>query len=120
MNNFAVSLVRTVVPVIVGSLIGLLVTLGIDLPADAGESLTIGIQALAIALYYLGARWLEQRWPIFGYLLGTRAEPVYVTPGTTGGTAWQETPAKVEETNDWVARRSEDLGTSTPSSVDPD
>lgn len=80
MSDFVISLVRTVVPVVVGSLLSWLITLGIELPADAGSSLSLGIQALVIALYYAGARWLELRWPAFGYLLGTKKEPVYVTP----------------------------------------
>lgn len=77
MNNFAVSLIRTIVPIVVGSLVGYLVSLGIELPDGASESLIMSIQALTIALYYMGARWLEHRWPAFGYLLGTKAEPTY-------------------------------------------
>lgn len=77
MSNFVVSLIRTVVPVVVGSMIGFLVARGIDLPEDAAASLNMGIQALAIAGYYAGARFLETKWPAFGYLLGTRAEPEY-------------------------------------------
>ena len=77
MTDFATSLIRTIVPTVVGSLIGWLITLGITLPDHAADSLTAGIVALSIALYYGAARWLEIRWPAFGYLLGTRAEPTY-------------------------------------------
>ena len=77
MTDFATSLIRTIVPAVVGSLIGWLITLGITLPEHAADSLTAGIVALSIALYYGAARWLEIRWPAFGYLLGTRAEPTY-------------------------------------------
>ena len=80
MTDFATSLIRTIVPTVVGSLIGWLITLGITLPDHAADSLTAGIVALSIALYYGAARWLEIRWPAFGYLLGTRAEPTYPAP----------------------------------------
>ena len=29
------------------------------------------------AIYYAAARWLEQRWPILGHLLGPAQAPVY-------------------------------------------
>ena len=84
MTDFATSLIRTIVPTVVGSLIGWLITLGITLPDHAADSLTAGIVALSIALYYGAARWLEIRWPAFGYLLGTRAEPTYPASAVVG------------------------------------
>lgn len=84
MSDFVTSFIRTVVPTLVGSLIGWLITLGITLPEHAAQSLTAGVIALSIALYYLGARWLERRWPAFGYLLGTRAEPTYAGTAPDG------------------------------------
>ena len=86
MTDFATSLIRTIVPTVVGSLTGWLITLGITLPDHAADSLTAGIVALSIALYYGAARWLEIRWPAFGYLLGTRAEPTYPASVTIGQT----------------------------------
>lgn len=77
MTDFVVSLIRTNVPVLVGSLLGWLISQGVTVPADAEVPLTAGIVALTIAVYYAAARWLEQRWPAFGYLLGSRAEPAY-------------------------------------------
>lgn len=97
MSDFVVSLVRTTVPVLVGSAIGWLVTLGITLPEHATDSLTAGIVALSIALYYAGARWLEIRWPAFGYLLGTRAEPTYAPAVAT-----PETVATVIGPSGWA------------------
>lgn len=77
MSDFAVSLIRTNVPVLVGSLIGWLISLGVTVPESAEVPLTAGLVALSIAGYYAAARWLENRWPAFGYLLGTKAEPTY-------------------------------------------
>lgn len=77
MSDFVVSLIRTNVPIAAGSFIGWLISLGLVVPESAEVPLTAGIQALSIAGYYTGARWLEKRWPAAGYLLGTKAEPTY-------------------------------------------
>ena len=77
MSDFAVSLIRTNVPVLVGTLIGWLISLGVEVPEGSETPLTAGLVALSIAGYYFAARWLEKRWPAFGYLLGTKAEPTY-------------------------------------------
>ena len=136
MSDFVVSLVRTTVPVLVGSAIGWLITLGIALPEHATDSLTAGIVALSIALYYAGARWLEIRWPAFGYLLGTRAEPTYapaaapeVVATAVGPSGWADlgTLAAALDEGDPARRALAELGVEpayTPrhaaSSVDPD
>lgn len=77
MNSFAVSLIRTNVPVLVGALISWLITLGVDVPEGSEEGLIVGLTALLIAVYYTTVRFLEKRWPAFGFLLGTRQEPTY-------------------------------------------
>lgn len=108
MSDFVTSFIRTVVPTLVGSLIGWLITLGISLPEHAAQSLTAGVIALCIALYYLGARWLERRWPAFGYLLGTRAEPSY--GGTTPDGAHVVTTLPDREGNDFVRLAAREVG----------
>lgn len=77
MTDFILSLIRTVVPIIVGSVVGWLGARGIDVEPEAVGALTAGIGALAGAIYYAGARWLEQRWPILGHLLGSAQPPAY-------------------------------------------
>lgn len=71
LSPYATSLVRTVVPVIVGYLLALGVRLGVELPADA---LTALLEPVCVAIYYAVARALEEKVsPEFGRLLGKRA-----------------------------------------------
>ncbi|WP_454044418.1 hypothetical protein [Cellulosimicrobium sp. Marseille-Q8652] len=77
MTNFVLSLVRTVVPIAVGFVISWLSLRGIPVEESAQNSLISGLTALITAAYYAAVRALELRWPWFGYLLGTRAEPTY-------------------------------------------
>lgn len=57
------SVIRTIVPVIAGVLIGWAARAGLDLPeGPLAEILTVVITG---AYYGLG-RWLEQRWPAVG------------------------------------------------------
>jgi uncharacterized membrane protein len=83
MSNTFVSFIRTYVPVAVGALISWLVAHDIVLDEEAQTGLTIGLTGLVIALYYLVARLLERKWPIFGFLLGTvKVQPVYQAVNT--------------------------------------
>ena len=82
MSNTVVSFIRTYVPVAVGALISWLVAHDIVLDEEAQTGLTIGLTGLVIGLYYLVARILERKWPIFGFLLGTKQQPVYQTVNT--------------------------------------
>jgi len=77
MSDFVVSLIRTNVPIAVGAFSSWLVSLGLVVPEGAEVPLTIAITAFAAAGYYAAARWLENRWPAFGYLLGSKAAPTY-------------------------------------------
>lgn len=77
MNDFVTSLIRTNVPIVVGALVAWLVSVGIEVPEGSETPLVVGVTALSIAVYYSAVRWLEARWPAFGYLLGTKAEPKY-------------------------------------------
>lgn len=74
-GNAAPSIVRTVVPLLVGWLISLPVTaaLGLD------ETTVTGLVTVALsALYYVAVRSLERRWPGVGVLLGSARQPTYV------------------------------------------
>lgn len=83
MTNTVLSLVRTYVPVAVGALAAWLLSLGVDLSAEAQTGLTVFLTGLIIAVYYTVARLLEKRWPAFGFLLGSTKQPEYVNPPAT-------------------------------------
>lgn len=60
------SIIRTVVPVIVGVLLGWAAKVGLDLPEGAvTELVTV---ALTVAYYAIG-RWVETWWPAGGRIL---------------------------------------------------
>lgn len=74
------SIVRTVVPVIVGAIVSYLATIGIDLQEDVAAALSVVIMAAATAAYYIIVRWLEQKFPKLGILLGYAAVPAGYIP----------------------------------------
>lgn len=78
MSNFITSLIRTWVPIAVGALVSWLLTLGIEIDADAQAGLIIFLTSVLQGLYYLVVRVLEQRWPRIGaLLLGNSSKPDY-------------------------------------------
>lgn len=77
MSATIVSLIRTWVPTLVGSLVAWLLVLGIEIDADAQAGLVVGLTGLLVSAYYGIVRVLERRWPWVGYLLGVPAEPTY-------------------------------------------
>lgn len=78
LNDYLLSLVRTWVPVGVGSVLTYLgVHYGILLPEDMSGQLAIGVTALVVGAYYTVVRGLEAKWPVFGKLLGKKAQPTY-------------------------------------------
>ncbi len=75
---FLASLIRTVVPFLVGLLVSLLARLGLgDLVDVAG--LTELLTLVVGALYYAAVRWLEQNNPAWGWLIGYATAPTYPT-----------------------------------------
>ncbi|MBD2900827.1 hypothetical protein amrb99_98370 [Actinomadura sp. RB99] len=72
------STIRTVVPIIVGVIVGQAARIGLDLPADA---VTAILTPTVSTLYYIAARAIEQHVPAAGrWLLAlglTSARPVY-------------------------------------------
>ena len=69
--------IRTVVPVIVASIIALGVKYGVDLKS-LEETLTVGLTGVATAVYYFLATTLERKVnPAFGWLLGAPKAPAY-------------------------------------------
>lgn len=81
-SNFATSLIRTYTPLIVGALVSYLVTMGIEVDANAQAGLVVFLTAFLQGAYYLIVRILERRFPKFGLLLGSEAQPKYVEPST--------------------------------------
>jgi hypothetical protein len=77
MNSFVTSLVRTYVPIIVGSLASYLALKGIQLDATALAGLTAFLGGIISAVYYLVVRLLEKKFPQVGVLLGVAAKPTY-------------------------------------------
>jgi hypothetical protein len=76
-NDVVLSSIRTVVPIIVGSVIGFLAQKGFDIDRDAAVTTAVG---LCIGVYYLLVRFTEHKWPAAGVLLGSKKQPVYLEP----------------------------------------
>lgn len=79
MPDLSASIVRTVVPLIVGALVTLVAHSGLNLDTvQATELVTV----VVTAVYYILVRVLEQHVsPNFGWLLGAAKTPVYVSAG---------------------------------------
>lgn len=74
-SDQVVSIIRTVIPAIVGAVC---VKLGMELGIDI-DGATAGAFAATVctSLYYAAARELERRFPAAGILLGIRRTPTY-------------------------------------------
>ena len=73
-KNVGKSLVRTIVPVIVGVIMTALADVGIELDEYALREVVYGLTSGG---YYLFARMLEERIPTLGWLLGYPTKPNY-------------------------------------------
>ena len=71
----APSIVRTLVPVAVGQIIAYIATLGIVVPGDVETALTVVLGFIATTVWYTAVRFLEQKFPKIGVLLGWAAVP---------------------------------------------
>lgn len=74
------SVVRTGVPMIVGAIVGWLVTLGFPVDDDLKAAITGFITVIFALLYYILIRLLERIVPKLGWLLGSPKQPVYALP----------------------------------------
>jgi hypothetical protein len=74
MNDFATSLIRTIVPIIVGFLLTQLTRLGV---AIDNATLATLVTAVLSGTYYTAVRWLESKVPALGKLLGKQVTPKY-------------------------------------------
>ena len=71
----APSIVRTIVPLAIGQIVAYLATIGIVLPDDVMAALTVVLGFIVTTVYYLVVRFLEQKFPKLGALLGWAAVP---------------------------------------------
>lgn len=78
MNDNIVAQIRTTVPVIVGAVLAWLAKEhGVIVDESAGVGLTTGLVALLTSIYYAAARFLENKVPSLGWLLGNPKTPTY-------------------------------------------
>lgn len=76
MSNLFTSMIRTIVPTIVGTLCAILVKRGINI--DEAE-VNAWLVPLSISAYYTIARYIEIKVPSAGWLLGMPKQPGYAT-----------------------------------------
>ena len=77
MSDLLKSVIRTFVPVVVGLVIAGFTMAGVDVDDELRGSLLILIDGLFIGLYYTLVRWLEGKFPAFGWFLGLPTAPSY-------------------------------------------
>ena len=84
MNPFAASLIRTIVPIVVGSILGVLARIGLDIDPEGQQALSTLIDSAFIGAYYLVIRIIETKVPQVGWLLGLAKTPDTYTADTKG------------------------------------
>lgn len=95
-QQYLVQQIRTYVPVGVGAFITWLLSLGIDVGAQAQVGLVTFGTALVTGAYFTAASALQRKWPIVGrFLLGSSKVPVYTTSmgGGAGYVAANDDPS---------------------------
>jgi len=78
MTDYGRSLIRTFVPLLVGSVVTWLAARNVNLDASA---IIPAVDAFVAGAYYALVRWAESRWPKAGWLLGATGAPAYSVPG---------------------------------------
>lgn len=78
MNDNIVAQIRTTVPTFIGAVLAYLAARwGIVIDSDASAGLFAGFVALVTSAYYAVVRFLENRFPSLGWLLGNPKTPTY-------------------------------------------
>lgn len=77
MNNLFIGFIRTITPVMVGSVASWFISKGIAINPQDVASVTAVLNTLFTSVYYLAARELEQRHAMWGLLLGIPKKPEY-------------------------------------------
>lgn len=75
MNPFAASLIRTIVPIVAGSILSALTKIGLNIDVAGQEALSTLIDSAFIGGYYLIVRLIETKIPQVGWLLGLAKSP---------------------------------------------
>lgn len=78
MSNYVTSVIRTLVPLVVGTVVSFLAENGLDLDQ---EQITAWLIPLVVGVYYAVARFIELKVPAAGWLLGVPKQPGYA-PGS--------------------------------------
>jgi hypothetical protein len=104
------SFVRTIVPAIVGQVMGYLtVTLGLEVDPQFEGALTAVLGTVFMAIYYLIVRVIEMKFPQIGILLGWAASPDSYSKGLgVDITSKTENTATIEPTPEAI------VGTTLP------
>lgn len=85
-QDYVIAQVRTYVPSGVGALATWLLSLGIDVGAQAQVGLVTFGTALITGVYFTAASAIQRKWPIAGrFLLGSSKAPSYTTNSLGGG-----------------------------------
>lgn len=80
-SDVAISYIRTGATIVAGVVISWLVSLGLDVGAEANTGLTIFLTGVGIGIYYFVGRLIEKRWPWMGrWLFGSSRQPEYTEP----------------------------------------
>lgn len=102
----AASIIRTVVPILLGGLLGWLSTLGIEFDAETSAALTnaviIGVTAAVTMIYYVVVRLIEQKFPQIGILLGLKKAPAVYTNSQVAGVAIETVDGRTTTTGSLV------------------
>lgn len=77
LSDTLIAAIRTGVPILVGSVLGWLVSVGIELDSATQTAVVTAVTGLSIAGYWLLATWLARRVPALGWLLGYPSAPTY-------------------------------------------
>lgn len=83
-HPFIASLIRTLVPIVAGTLLALLARAGLGIDVAGQEALGAWFESLFIGVYYLVVRLVETKVPQVGWLLGLAQTPDSYTPADDG------------------------------------
>lgn len=86
----APSFVRTLVPLAVGQIVSFAATLGIEMTDDQQAAFTVVLGFVVAAVWYIAVRFIEQKWPKVGILLGWWATPDGYTSAKVKGAVESE------------------------------
>lgn len=73
-------IIKTITPFVVGWIISLLTTWGIDLPEDQLANITNALTLIFGAIYYVVVVLISKRWPEAERFLGSSKKPTYIEP----------------------------------------